>query len=225
MIMALVDTFTHIVSDSNAPLVVLIAHSDNDVEIEYLRTDVYLQSKTEFSSIIKNNIDWNKSLSPWQCDRITKGVGPFLGKADAFLWELEDEVSREIAKCRLTPSAVYIAGYSLAGLFALYSLYKTDLFDGAACCSGSLWYPSFVDFVKNNEFRKPPKRLYLSLGDKESSVNNQVFASVENKTREVYEFYKEQGIDVKFEMNPGNHMTDVEGRVVKGISSLLTGWD
>ena len=89
----------------------------------------------------------------------------------------------------------------------------------------SLWYPSFVDFVKNNEFRKPPKRLYLSLGDKESSVNNQVFASVENKTREVYEFYKEQGIDVKFEMNPGNHMTDVEGRVVKGISSLLTGWD
>ena len=225
MIMALVDTFTHIVSDSNAPLVVLIAHSDNDVEIEYLRTDVYLQSKTEFSSIIKNNIDWNKSLSPWQCDRITKGVGPFLGKADAFLWELEDEVSREIAMYRITPSAVYIAGYSLAGLFALYSLYKTDLFDGAACCSGSLWYPSFVDFVKNNEFRKPPKRLYLSLGDKESSVNNQVFASVENKTREVYEFYKEQGIDVKFEMNPGNHMTDVEGRVVKGISSLLTGWD
>lgn len=94
--MALEDTFTHIVSDSNAPLVVLIAHSDNDVEIEYLRTDVYLQSKTEFSSIIKNNIDWNESLSPWPCGRIAKGVGPFLGKVDAFLRELEDEVSREM---------------------------------------------------------------------------------------------------------------------------------
>ena len=183
--MALVDTFTNMASDRNAPLVVLIAHSDNDVEVEYLRTDVYLQSKTECSLIIKNNIDWNKSLSPWPCVRITKGVGPFLGKADAFLRELEDEVSREIAKCRLTPSAVYIAGYSLAGLFALYSLYKTDLFDGAACCSGSLWYPGFVDFVKNNEFCKPPKRMYMSLGDKESSVKNQVFASVEDKTREV----------------------------------------
>ena len=222
--MALVDSFIHIVSDGNAPLVVLIAHSDNDVEIEYLRTDVYLQSKTAFSSIIKNTIDWNKSLSPWPCDRIAKGVGPFLGKADIFLGELQDEVSREIARCRLTPSAVYIAGYSLAGLFSLYSLYKTDLFDGAACCSGSLWYPGFVDFVKNNEFCKPPKRMYMSLGDKESSVKNQVFASVEDKTREVFELYKEQGINVRFEMNHGNHMTDVNQRVVKGISDLLTGW-
>ena len=222
--MALVDSFIHIVSDGNAPLVVLIAHSDNDVEIESLRTDVYLQSKMEFSSIIKSNIDWNKSLSPWPCDRIAKGVGPFLGKADIFLGELQDEVSREIARCRLTPSAVYIAGYSLAGLFSLYSLYKTDLFDGAACCSGSLWYPGFVDFVKNNEFCKPAKRMYMSLGDKESSVKNQVFASVEDKTREVFELYKAQGINVRFEMNHGNHMTDVNQRVVKGISDLLTGW-
>ncbi len=222
--MALVDTFTNIASDRTAPLVVLVAHSDSDDEMVHLRTDVYLQSKTEFSSIIKNNIDWNKSLSPWPCDRITKGVGPFLGKADVFLRELEDEVSREIARCRLTPSAIYIAGYSLAGLFALYSLYNTDLFDGAACCSGSLWYPGFVDFVKNNEFCKPPKRMYMSLGDKESSVKNQVFASVEDKTREVFELYKEQGINVRFEMNHGNHMTDVDNRVAKGISNLLTGW-
>ena len=222
--MALVDTFTNIASDRTTPLVVLISHSDNDDELQYLRTDICLQSKTEFSSIIKNNIDWNKSLSPWPCDRIGKGVGPFLGKADAFLRELEDEVSREIARCRLTPSAVYIAGYSLAGLFALYSLYKTDLFGGAACCSGSLWFPGFVDFVKDNEFRKPPKRLYMSLGDKESCVKNQVFASVEEKTKEVYEHYKQQGLNVKFEMNSGNHMTDVDNRVAKGISSLLTGW-
>ena len=222
--MALVDSFTHIVSDGNAPLVVLIAHSDNDVEIESLRTDVYLQSKMEFSSIIKNNIDWNKSLSPWPCDKITKGAGPFLGKADVFLRKLEDEVSREIAMYRITPSAVYIAGYSLAGLFALYSLYKTDLFDGAACCSGSLWYPGFVNFVKNNEFRKPPKRLYMSLGDKESRVKNPVFASVEDKTKEVFECYKKQRIDVKFEVNQGNHIADVDSRIVKGISNLLIGW-
>lgn len=98
-------------------------------------------------------------------------------------------------------------------VFFLYALYKTDLFDGAACCSGSLWYPGFVDFVKNNEFCKLPKRFYMSLGDKESSVKNQVFASVEDKTKEVLEYYKQRGINVKFEMNPGNHMTDVNNRV------------
>ncbi|ERL11412.1 hypothetical protein HMPREF1248_0438 [Coriobacteriaceae bacterium BV3Ac1] len=32
----------------------------------------------------------------------------------------------------------YISGYSLAGLFALWSLYQTDIFKGAACVSGSL---------------------------------------------------------------------------------------
>ena len=57
------------------------------------------------------------------------------------------------------------------------------LFDGAACCSGSLWYPGFTEYVKNNEFCKSPKRMYKSLGDKESSVKNQVFASVEDKTK------------------------------------------
>lgn len=224
MAMARVDTFTHIASDSTAPLVVLVAHSDNDDEIEHLRTDIYLQSKTKFSSLIKNNIDWNTSLSPWPYDRIAKGVGPFIGKADAFLRELEEDVAREIAMSRINPSAVYIAGYSLAGLFALYSLYKTDLFDGGACCSGSLWYPGFVDFVKNNVFCKLPTRLYMSLGDKESRVKNPVFASVEDKTKEVLKCYKQQGINVKFEMNPGNHMTDVDNRVAKGISNLLTGW-
>ena len=223
--MGIGDMFLHIASDDNAPLVAYIAHTASYDEILDFRTKTYLLSQTEFASLTKSGVDWNKYLSLWPTDRIAKGIGPFDGKADIFLNELESEVIDELSRLKLKPSAIYIAGYSLAGLFALYSLYKSDLFDGAACCSGSLWYPRFVDFVKNNEFRKPPKRLYLSLGDKESSVKNQVFASVENKTREVYEFYKEQGIDVKFEMNPGNHMTDVEGRVVKGISSLLTGWD
>lgn len=218
------DTFINIASDDNAPLVVYISHTANYDEILDFRTKTYLLSQTEFSSLTKSGVDWNKNLSPWPVDRIAKGVGPFGGKADVFLKELESEVVDELSKLKLKPSAIYIAGYSLAGLFALYSLYKTDYFDGAACCSGSLWYPGFVDFVKNNEFCKPPKRMYMSLGDKESSVKNQVFASVEDKTREVFELYKEQGINVKFEMNHGNHMTDVDNRVAKGISNLLTGW-
>lgn len=211
-------------SDHNAPLVVYIAHTADYADMLEFRTKTYLLGHKEFSSLTKSGIDWNKHLSPWPAERIAKGIGPFDGRADIFLKELEKEVIDELSSIHHKPCAIYIAGYSLAGLFALYSLYKTDLFDGAACCSGSLWYPGFADFVKRNEFRKPPKKLYLSLGDKESSVKNQVFASVEDKTNEVYEFYKGNGINVKFEMNPGNHMTDVDDRVAKGISSLLIGW-
>ena len=222
--MAIGDTFLNMASDHNAPLMVYVTHTTNYDEILDFRTKTYLLCHTEFSSLTKSGVDWNKHLSPWSADRIAKGIGPFDGKADIFLKELEGEVKEELSRHHSKPSAIYIAGYSLAGLFALYSLYKTDLFDGAACCSSSLWYPDFAEFVKGNEFFKQPKKLYMSLGDKESSVKNPVFASVEDKTREVFEFYKGQGINVKFEMNPGNHMTDVDDRVAKGISSLLTGW-
>lgn len=218
------DTFFNKASEDNAPLVVYISHTANYDEILDLRTKTYQLSQTEFSSLTKSGVEWNKNLSPWSADRISKGVGPFDGKADIFLKELESEVVDELSRLRLKPRAIYLAGYSLAGLFALYSFYKTDLFDGAACCSGSLWYPGFVDFVKNNEFCKPPERLYVSLGDKESRVKNPVFASVEDKTQKVLEYYKQLGLNVKFEMNPGNHMTDVDNRVAKGISNLLTGW-
>ena len=190
-----------------------------------LRVEIYLKTRVEFSMLTKSGIDWESCLSPWPTGQISKGVGPFAGKADEFLKALESEVREEVSKIRdLTPSAIYIAGYSLAGLFALYSLYKTDLFDGAACCSGSLWYPGFTDYVKTNDFIKIPQRLYMSLGNKESVVKNPVFASVEDKTKEVYKFYKEAGINVKFEMNPGNHITDVNHRVAKGVSSLLGSW-
>lgn len=222
--MSIGDSFFNFISDREAPLVVYITHTDKYEDMMDFRIDVYLKSHVEFHSLTKSGIDWNSYLSPWQTNSLVKGVGPFAGHADTFLNELEIEVKDLISNSGLNPSVIYIAGYSLAGLFALYSLYKTDLFDGAACCSGSLWYPRFTDFVKKNEFCKPPKRLYMSLGDAEASVKNLVFASVEDRTREVYEHYKSRGIDVKFEMNPGNHMTDIDERVAKGIASLLLGW-
>ena len=41
-------------------------------------------------------------------------------------------------------SFIGIAGYSLAGLFALYALYKTDAFTRVASMSGSLWFPGIM---------------------------------------------------------------------------------
>ena len=219
--MALVDTFVHMASDPNAPIVVYISHSDED-DLFSLRCDICSYKVPDYTMITKNNVDWNAQLSPWRAEQIVKGVGPFLGKADSFLEELQSEVLQEVVSGRLTPSAMYIAGYSLSGLFALYALYKTDIFDGAACCSGSLWYPGFVDYVKANEFKRIPSKLYMSLGDQESKVKNPVFSTVEDRTMEVYEFYKTKGINSHFDLNAGNHMTDVDKRMAKGIAYLLS---
>ena len=58
---------------------------------------------------------------------------------------------------------LYIMGYSLAGLFALWAMYQTDIFAGCATCSGSMWYPGFVEYV-NSQPTLANKQIYISLG-------------------------------------------------------------
>ena len=58
----------------------------------------------------------------------------------------------------------YIGGYSLAGLFALWTAYQTDIFKGVAA-SPSVWFPGFAEYMKKNEIKTDT--VYLSLGDGE----------------------------------------------------------
>lgn len=58
-----------------------------------------------------------------------------------------------------TPAWRGIAGYSLAGLFALYSIYQTDAFSRVASVSGSLWFPGIKEYVVS---RTPVKNLPIS---------------------------------------------------------------
>jgi hypothetical protein len=69
--------------------------------------------------------------------------------------------------------------------------------------------------------KKVPGKLYISLGDKEAKTRNKYFRTIRENTEKVAAFYRDQGIDVTFEMNPGNHFTDPEGRSTRGILALL----
>ena len=114
-----------------------------------------------------------------------------------------------------------IAGYSLAGLFALYSLYRTDIFSRAASVSGSLWYPHFSDYVLSHQMERVPDRLYLSLGDRESKTRNPYLKTVQKNTQDVAEFYQRQNIQTTFRLNAGNHYANAVERTVAGILWLL----
>ena len=74
-------------------------------------------------------------------------------------------------------------GYSLAGLFALWALYESDLFAGAVCCSGSLWYPGWDDYVMKHKILKSDSLIYLCLGGKEEKTNNKEIAVIGDRTR------------------------------------------
>jgi len=99
-----------------------------------------------------------------------------------------------------TPSHISIAGYSLAGLFALYALYHTDVFECAASISGSLWFPDFKEYVFSHEMRRKPEKLYLSLGDKEARTRNQYLKVVRENTENIAGHFREAGMNVTFEL-------------------------
>lgn len=204
---------------SDAPLVVLNCFGD---EGEAVACELDKLVGVPYSLLAINVSDWNSALSPWKAPAVFKGEGDFGCGADEYVSELVNEiVPAACAEYGLKPRAIYIAGYSMAGLFALYSLYKTDFFAGCASCSGSLWFPGFYEFASEHEFASSPSKIYLSLGDREAKTKNPVMATVEDKTRGIAERYKAKGYDVRFEMNQGGHFNDPELRTAKGIAWVI----
>ncbi len=169
-----------------------------------------------------DGVEWEAELSPWPAQKAFRGGIDFTGKAEEYLQELCEIILPSVeGSFNLTPRSRSIAGYSLAGLFAVYALYKTELFHSAASISGSLWYDDFLDYMKENRPCKLPERVYFSLGDRESITNNQRLSKVEQCTREAEQLLSRLGTKTTFELNPGNHFADVTERIAKGIRWLL----
>ena len=198
--------------DSSSPLVVL---NTFDGEGESIINAVRSMSSADFSLLEVSGMDWNRDLSPWEAPAVFKNDAPFSGKADDYLKELtESVIPSAVSDLGAAPSAVYIAGYSLAGLFAIYSLFRTPVFSGAASASGSMWFPGFIDFASSHDLAVRPSKVYLSVGDREAKTRNPVMATVQNNTEKMAELLRDRGVDVTYELNPGNHFQEPELRIM-----------
>lgn len=180
----------------------------------------------EFILVSISNLDWNNEMTPWYSKKINKYGEEFFGKADEYIEVLLDKIIPKIKKyieenLKVKIKNYTIAGYSLAGLFAIYASYKTNIFSKIVSASGSLWFPKFVDFVKENKISSNVEKIYFSLGNKESKVKNQILANVEKNTKEIEEIYKKQGIKTIYVENEGNHFKDASLRLAKGIKWIL----
>ena len=177
---------------------------------------------SDFSLLSVGGLDWNRDMSPWECAPVMAQDEGYAGGADSYLSLLLEEILPEgLKRLPESPSWTGIAGYSLAGLFALYALYRTDIFARAASMSGSLWFPGFGDFVRSHDMKRTPEKLYLSLGDKEAKTRNPYLKTVQENTEAAVQLYRDRGLDVTWELNPGNHFRDAELRSAKGILGIL----
>ena len=177
---------------------------------------------SDFNLLSIGGLDWNRDMSPWECAPVMAQDEGYAGGADSYLSLLLEEILPEgLKRLPESPSWTGIAGYSLAGLFALYALYRTDTFARAASMSGSLWFPGFGDFVRSHDMKRAPEKLYLSLGDKEAKTRNPYLKTVQENTEAAVQLYRDRGLDVTWELNPGNHFRDAELRSAKGILGIL----
>ena len=196
-------------SDKNTPLIVFNTF-EGDGEGVY--KELQNMGCTSINLLVVGNIDWNHDMSPWYMPSIYSKEKSFSGGADGYLKLLIDEI---------LPKAKELIEGELAGLFAVYTMYKTDVFDRVACMSGSLWFSDFIEYCKRNEYKRLPDKIYFSLGDKEANTRNPVLKTVQDKTIELSEYFKSLGAEVIFELNSGNHFTDTILRSAKGIKAIL----
>ena len=178
----------------------------------------------EFNFVSVSEVEWDENLSPWTADQVISGDDNFSGGAAEYLkWIMEKIVP--LADSRLYPEnaniKAYISGYSMAGLFALWTMYQTDFFSGVVSASGSLWFPEFKEYALNNDIKGNPDGIYLSIGGKESKSRNPYLSQTETINRKLADHYRTKNIKTIFEVNPGNHFRDADLRVAKGIKWLL----
>lgn len=203
----------------NKPVIYLTTYNDDGGEVY---DELQKQGCPDFTLVTVSGLNWEAELSPWTAGNLFKYSEMFTGGADAYLQFLTQQVLPH-AEAGLNGILWRgLAGYSLAGLFTVYAMYKTDLFSRAASMSGSLWYPGFKDFALKNTLRIAPQHLYFSLGDKEERARNQYLKTVQQCTEELAAHYRSLGINTCYELNPGGHYRDIISRSAAGIKWLLT---
>ena len=176
-----------------------------------------------FTLVAISNLDWNHDMVPWDGPSSFKNAEPCTGGADDYLRLLTEEIIPTAEKgIAGVPCWRGIAGYSLAGLFALYAIYQTDLFSHVGSMPGSLWYSGMKEYIFSHEPKRRPDCIYFSLGDKESKTRNPVLRSVRQNTEEIQAFYQAKEIDTVFQLNPGNHYDHAVERTAAGLCWLLS---
>lgn len=207
-------------ANPNRPVVYLNTY---DREGEAVFRHLKMFGDLDFTLVAVSGLQWEHDMAPWDIPPISAKDTPCTGGADAYLNLLLTEIMPQAEKT-ISGSPLWrgIAGYSLAGLFALYSIYQTDVFSRAASVSGSLWFPGLTAFVRSHAPKQRPDCVYFSLGDKEHKTRNPFLQTVRQNTETIEAFYKQQGVDTTFQLNPGNHFQDAALRTAAGIRWILT---
>ena len=144
--------------EANAPIIYLNTFSGEEQKVYEA---AQAAGCPPFTLVAITDLDWNHDMAPWDSPSAFKNADPCTGGADDYLRLLTEEIipaaEKEIGN---GPRWRGIAGYSLAGLFALYAIYRTELFSRVGNMSGSLWFPGMKAYIFSHEPKRRPDCIY-----------------------------------------------------------------
>ena len=192
---------------------------ENDISV--LDNEVkYIEENTDrnFSLVAFKIEDWNSELTPWEMP-LLRGKGNFGDGAIRTLEFIKNDLIPavlEYINIENKETKYILGGYSLAGLFSLWSGYQTDIFEGIAAVSPSVWYKKWIGYV---EAGKPlSEKIYLSLGDTEEKTKHQILSKIGDNIRKQHEILEKTGnMKTVLEWNEGNHFQNPDIRTAKGF--------
>ena len=192
---------------------------ENDISV--LDNEVkYIEENTDrnFSLVAFKIKDWNSELTPWEMP-LLRGKGNFGDGAAGTLEFIKNDLIPallEYINIENKEIKYILGGYSLAGLFSLWSVYQTDIFEGIAAVSPSVWYKGWIEYVGAG---KPlSEKIYLSLGDTEEKTKHQILSKIGDNIRKQYEILeKSENVKTVLEWNEGNHFQNPDIRTAKGF--------
>ena len=206
------------VYDSDKPRYILIQTLGNHERGIFDRTAELIAQATGIPFVLAafQVFDWDLDLTPWHDDAINRKpeVGTMTGDTLRYVKEsLLPALENEYGKL-----PVILGGYSLGGLFALWSSSQTDRFSAIAAASPSLWIRDWLDFAETHPLKTA--KVYLSLGDQEEHVQNRAIARVGDSVRGEYELLKAQLGDGNCTLawNSGGHFQDGDIRLAAAFS-------
>ena len=170
----------------------------------------------QFSLIAFKIEDWNSELSPWEAPPAFRNKSFGSGATETLEFIESRLIPTVKEKYNLDDDIKFIlGGYSLAGLFSLWSAYKSDTFSGIAAASPSVWFSGWEEFMNNNT--PLSNSIYLSLGDTEEKTKNKVMSAVGDNIRKQEELLKNDKIKTILEWNKGGHFSNSDIRVAKAF--------
>ena len=205
--------------NENTEYILIQPVDENDISV--LDNEVkHIEENTDrnFSLVAFKIEDWNSELTPWEMP-LLRGKGNFGDGAAGTLEFIKNDLIPSLSEYINVENKeikYILGGYSLAGLFSLWSGYQTDISEGIAAVSPSVWYKGWIEYV---EAEKPlSEKIYLSLGDTEEKTKHQILSKIGDNIRKQHEILENSGnVKTVLEWNEGNHFQNPDIRTAKGF--------